>query len=204
MGTFDVWNKVVPYNVIYENYVNYINDITNFCPLLTLTVPSNETNITIPESSVASSYPITFNVSNVIRPIGEISLSLSGYSVDSSLYYGIVLVSPNGSNYSLIIGRSDSGSATNTDVLISNTGITAWDGVSPGDYYNDAIARDDCYFNSPCPVSLGSGGSTNSIDVFLSNSIGDINGIWSLYIQNFGSSVTGSLSGATLTIKQQV
>ena len=31
MGTFEVWNKVLPYNVIYENYVNTINDVTNPC-----------------------------------------------------------------------------------------------------------------------------------------------------------------------------
>jgi hypothetical protein len=184
--------------------VNYINDITNFCPLLTLTVPSNETNITIPDFGVASSYPITFNVSGLIKPILDVTVTLSGYSHNYVDGIRMIIVAPDNTTYSFLTAGVGGGNvASNVDVVLSYTASTTWDGYSGGSFIPaDTTSNSYSSFDSPAP-SVPTSGSGNNLNTFIGLLPKASNGTWYLYIEDFYSDTySGSLTSTTLTITQ--
>lgn len=168
--------------------------------------PSNQTNITIPSLGTASAYPITFNVSNVNFTVNQVQLSLSGYSHTWAGDVAMVLVSPDTTKYSLLTGRNGgSTDASNVNVNFRNDTATVWNGFSGGNFKNNSrvpgTIGSGFTFNPPCPVPPFSA-STNSPEFIVFDGIPPsvANGTWSLYIQDFSSSDTGSLSSATLEL----
>jgi uncharacterized delta-60 repeat protein len=161
---------------------------------------SGTSGVTIPSNDVASIYPITINVNGIFQPISQISLSLSGFNSSNIEYLGILLTAPDESKYSLILGGYPESASTegNLNVIITTSANTSWDGRSKGSYVNDPNAYTELPFNPPSPVDFNFGDKTDSIFLFRDLNPYDLNGTWSLYIQDFGSDETGYLSGASL------
>jgi len=161
---------------------------------------SGTSGVTIPSNDVASIYPITINVNGIFQPISQISLSLSGFNSSNIEYLGILLTAPDESKYSLILGGYPESASTegNLNVIITTSANTSWDGRSKGSYVNDPNAYTELPFNPPSPVDFNFGDRTDDIFLFRDLNPYDLNGTWSLYIQDFGSGKTGYLSGASL------
>jgi len=165
---------------------------------------SNETNILIPDEGQASVYPITFTVSNITYPIISISLILSGYSHTYDTDVGMLLVAPNNLYYSIITGRQGDGeSVDNINVTLRSSQVINWDGYSAGDFINDSYCYEDSEFNAPSPYQFYEEDFTNNLTGFTGMLPIDVNGTWSLYIQDFSSGDEGTLSGATLIISSE-
>jgi subtilisin-like proprotein convertase family protein len=156
-------------------------------------VLSDQSNIIIPDSGIASSYPITFNVSNIMIPITKISLVINNYYHTYAGDVGMMLVSPNDSFNTIITGQQGSGSDPNiTEVTITNEATILWDGYSNGVFINDPMPID---FDSPAPTA-----SDQNIAIFIGMSPAQANGIWSLYVQDFAGGDSGSIGRCTLNI----
>jgi uncharacterized delta-60 repeat protein len=157
-------------------------------------------NIIIPDNDVASVYPVRINVKGIGQPISQISLSLSGFGHNNIQYLGILLTAPNESTYSLILGGNPISASTggNLNVIITTSSSTVWDGIQSGSYINNPESYQDLPFNPTSPYTFNYGDKTNSILTFRDINPYDLNGDWSLYIQDFGSGETGYLSGASL------
>ena len=161
---------------------------------------SGTSGVTIPDNDVASIYPITIDVNGIGQSISQISLSLSGFGHNNIQYLGILLTAPDESKYSLILGgHSESAStAGDLDVIITTSASTLWDGLQSGSFVNDSYAYVDLPFNPPSPVDFNLNDTTDNIFLFRDLNPYDLNGTWSLYIQDFGSGETGYLSGVSL------
>jgi uncharacterized delta-60 repeat protein len=161
---------------------------------------SGISDVIIPSNDVASIYPITIDVVGITQTISQISLSLSGFNSNNIEYLGILLTAPDESKYSLILGGRPSSASTfgEVDFTITTSSSTVWDGRSKGSYVNDPNAYTELPFNPPSPVDFNFGDKTDSIFLFRDLNPYDLNGTWSLYIQDFGSDETGYLSGASL------
>lgn len=163
---------------------------------------SQETGITIIDNSPASVYPVTFYVYNIVNAIDSISLTLEGYTHTYVGDVGMILVSPDGSRYSIITGRKGSVYGINDGtVTLTTLSTTLWDGHSTGTFLNDPTAYSGLLFDSPCPYQFIEGESTLDLSVFITETPAVYaNGIWTLYIQDFAPEDYGSLRSATLTI----
>jgi subtilisin-like proprotein convertase family protein len=165
------------------------------------TYNSNQSSITIPQNGVASSYPITFTVAGITKPIELMSLTLNGYNHTFVGDVGMLLVSPNNNYYSLVTGRDgDDNDATNATVKLIRTVTPVWSGYTSGTYKNNSAAQDDVLFSPPSPTGFTIGTITPGFEVFETLPLGDINGTWKLYIQDFQGEDGGSLSSAQLEI----
>jgi subtilisin-like proprotein convertase family protein len=170
----------------------------NYCK----TFQSEESDIIIFDNTEASIYPVTFNVYNITNAIDSISLTLNGYTHTYVGDVGMLLISPDGSRYSIITGRKGSvyGISDGT-VTLSSSSTNVWDGHSIGTFINDPNSYENILFGSPCPYQFTQGQSTQDLTVFITETAADYaNGIWTLYIQDFAVEDTGSLQSATLTI----
>jgi uncharacterized delta-60 repeat protein len=156
--------------------------------------------VTIPDNNVASVYPIPIQVNGIGQTISQISLSLSGFGHNNIEYLGILLVDPNETKYSLILGGNSFSATTGGDlnVIITTSSSTTWDGLQSGSFVNNAEAYQNLPFNSPSSYQFFFGDKTDTIFTFRDMNPYDLNGTWSLYIQDFGSGETGYLSGASL------
>jgi uncharacterized delta-60 repeat protein len=161
---------------------------------------SGTSGVTIPSNDVASIYPITIDVAGIAQTISQISLSLSGFNSNNIEYLGILLTAPDESKYSLILGGYKESATTSGDlnVIITTSANTTWNGLQSGSFLNDSYAYVDLPFNPPSPVDFDFGDRTDNILLFRDLNPYDLNGTWSLYIQDFGSGETGYLSGASL------
>jgi len=127
---------------------------------------SKEKNIILNDDAVASSYPVTFEVSDYDSDIEIIQLTLSGYSHTYPGDVGMLLVAPNGS-YTIITGREDQGTeAINENVVLVSNSSVLWDGYSGGTFINNSYAYDDMPFSEPCPYQFLSGDSTENLIQF--------------------------------------
>jgi uncharacterized delta-60 repeat protein len=161
---------------------------------------SGTSGITIPNNNVASIYPLTIDVNGIGQPISHITLNLSGFSHNNIEYLGILLTDPSETRYSLILGGKSFSSSTSGEinVLITTSSSTVWNGIDGGSFINDAEAYQDLFFFPPNPYIFDIGDKTNTLLTFRDINPYDLNGTWSLYVQDFGSGETGYLSGASL------
>jgi uncharacterized delta-60 repeat protein len=96
-------------------------------------------------------------------------------------------------------GKSFSSSTSGEiNVLITTSSSTVWNGIDGGSFINDAEAYQDLFFFPPNPYIFDIGDKTNTLLTFRDINPYDLNGTWSLYVQDFGSGETGYLSGASL------
>jgi subtilisin-like proprotein convertase family protein len=161
---------------------------------------SNQTNITIVDNNVSSSYPITFTVSGITKTSTFIEVSLSGFSHNYPGDVGMLITSPT-NNYSLLrCANSDSTPAINVNVNLGLMYNNIWNGFSSGNFINNNSVIDNMPFQSPSPFQFNSGDTPPSFSVFSNLAPGDINGTWNLWIQDFYSGDSGTLSAVTLTI----
>lgn len=161
---------------------------------------TGSTGVTINSGDVASTYPILINVIGIGQQVSQISLSLSGFSHNNIEYLGILLTAPDESNYSLILGGNSFSASTNGElnVLITTSSSTIWNGIDSGSFVNNSEAYQDLLFDPVSPYGFNIGQVTDTIFKFRDLNPYDLNGTWSLYIQDFGSGESGYLSGASL------
>jgi len=127
---------------------------------------SKEKNILINDDSIASIYPITFEVLNYDSKIEIVNLTLSGYSHTYPGNVGMLLVAPNG-DYSIITGRNgSSNSIESINITLTSSSTTIWDGYSEGVFLNNTEAYGDMPFASPCPYQFVEGNITENLSEF--------------------------------------
>jgi hypothetical protein len=189
---------------VYVSYRNTIPPTPSFTPtptqtpVCTLDYISNQSGITVGNGS-ASSYPITFTVTDLNSQITSISIELFGYSAKNSSDIGMVLVAPNG-NHSILIGRKSNQLVDNVNIYLGYLEQTIWDGYSDGNYTNDVVAYQSMLFNSPCPVQFNAFDTTTNFSEFVGLQPVNANGTWSLYVQGFSGTAQATINHAKLSI----
>jgi len=163
---------------------------------------SLQKNIIINDNLPASVYPITFEVSGLTGTINSIQLGLSGLSHTFFGDVGIVLVSPNNLKYTVITGRdANSAVITNKNVIISSDSNVEWNYSSGGTYINKSISTVNLTFDSPFPLIISAGTHPN-ITTFLDLTPEELNGTWSLYIQDFSTVGFGIVNDLSIIIDE--
>jgi len=129
---------------------------------------SNETNIIINDFGVspgtpASVYPVTFNVSGIVKTVTGINLTINNYYHTFAGDVGMLLVTPDGTP-SIIAGVFGTGELVdNITVTLSSSATTLWDEYSPGVYLNNSTCYGDMFFSSPCPYQYSQYQSTKNL-----------------------------------------
>jgi hypothetical protein len=134
---------------------------------------SANTSITIPDLSVASTYPITFNVTGITENIENISVTFNNFYHPYPGDLGILLVSPNGA-YTLLDagGFAPLFSYDPINVTLTNTGTTLWnDSINwiGGEYLNDSLVKRNLPFLPPSPYQFF-GNSSRNLTAFTDDS----------------------------------
>jgi len=131
---------------------------------------SNQTNILINDSSPASVYPITFDVSGMTL-IDEIFISLNDYYHSYPGDVGMLLVAPN--NQSTLLTGCDGGRNqyyNQQNTILSSTGTSLWNGWSAGTFINNSFSYRDMPFSLPSPYEFYTGDKTRNLTAFTDNS----------------------------------
>jgi subtilisin family serine protease/subtilisin-like proprotein convertase family protein len=154
--------------------------------------------LTIPDSGMASPYPLTLTVSGAPSNPSQVRVRLQGLTHTYPDDLDLLLVSPGGQN---LVAMSDVGG----DGDVSGIQITLDDGASTllpdggplaaGSYRPSNVGAGD---NFPAPAPAGPhnnpapAGSSTLVGVF---GTGDPNGTWSLYVVDDETGDSGSMSG---------
>jgi len=164
-------------------------------PYITTSAFTSTTNITIPASTTASTYPIEYNVSGINKNVNWVTVTLGVLSGSNVQNLGIVLVGPDNTTHALLKGSLSSSQSTSGEInviLEQFSGVieftSPWDGYSQGKYdsgsYNGPLGLT---FEAPCPVGpFSASTSYDNLASFSNITSGETNGTWSLYIQDFG------------------
>ncbi len=179
---------------------------------------SLETNISIRNSATASSYPISFVINNnCSRKIKHVCLFINNLTISNFTNLGIALVNPIGQgailfynpNVNTLAPTNQSGGTTypsqppvsvltplqnaleKVNVTFSDiqSNLIPWQGQS-GIFAPNVLSSPS--FSSPCP-SISASNELSIFDTFNSQ------GLWKLYIQNFGTGI-GKIESAKLTL----
>jgi len=155
---------------------------------------SATTNLIIPDESIASPYPLNFNVSGLTGSFSKITVQLSAYNHDFTEDVVMLLVSPNNTTC-LLAGRIGIFSANNADVILDQYAALPWDGYSSGYYRTNSVSNTFAMSsNNACPA----GPYNTSLSVYNNINSVNANGTWKLYIQDFAFGDTGSLYNAAI------
>jgi hypothetical protein len=166
-------------------------------PYITTSTFTSTTNITIPASSTASTYPIEYNVSGINKNVNWVTVTLGILSGSNVQNLGIVLVAPDNTTYALLKGSLSSTQSTSGEINVTLETFIGpvvfnpygnWDGYSQGNFNSNSYnGPTEMVFSSPYPL-LGFSATTNYNGLNQLNGLlsGDTNGTWSLYIQDFG------------------
>jgi subtilisin-like proprotein convertase family protein len=171
-------------------------------PEMFVSFNSSQQNISI-GPDIASSYPITFNVSNINTTTFKVTLDLEGYSHTYSEDVSMLLVSPLGSGVLIANGLGGSNNANNINVTFDKDASSLWNGYSNGSYrpnsngvFNDRVFQSE----NNLPNAAVSFYSTD-LSLFSNLQPNQVNGTWRLYIQDFYlAGDNGSLSLAKLKL----
>lgn len=147
----------------------------------------NTTPITIPAIGTATPYSSDINVSGLTGNVLNVSVSLSGFSHTFPSDVGILLVSPSGASVNLM---SECGGGTDA----VNANLT-FDDAAPNSIPSSIVSGDfrptqcsSITYSPPAPAAPY--GTTLSV---LNG--GNPNGTWKLFVQDFFSGDSGSISG---------
>ena len=166
-------------------------------PYITTSTFTSTTNITIPASTTASTYPIEYNVSGIDKNVNWVTVNLGVLSGSNVQNLGIVLVAPNNTTYALLKGSLFSSQSTSGEInvtleefsgpVVFNPGGN-WDGYSQGNFNSNSFNGPlGLTFEAPCPVGPFSVTTNyNGLNMFNNSTSAQTNGTWSLYIQDFG------------------
>ena len=182
-----------------QEFTTAINQIKTSLegPYITTSTFTSTTNITIPASSTASTYPIEYNVSGINENVNWVTVTLGVLSGSNVQNLGIVLVAPDNTTYALLKGSLSSTQSTSGEINVTLEPFIGpvvfnpygnWDGYSQGNFNSNSYnGPTEMVFSSPYPL-LGFSATTNYNGLNLLNGLlsGDTNGTWSLYIQDFG------------------
>ena len=155
---------------------------------------SNPGAITIPASGSAgpaAPYPSNITVSGVTGTITDVNVTLSGFSHTFPADVGVLLVGPTGANVVLMDGPGGS-------IDASNLTFTFDDGAASSLPCGDATLVSGTYQPNTCFPSdvFPAPAPPNPYGSLLSGFNGtDANGTWSLFVEDFASEDTGSISG---------
>ena len=155
---------------------------------------SNPAPITIPASGTAgpaAPYPSNITVSGVTGTITDVNVTLSGFSHTFPGDVGVLLVGPTGANVVLMDGAGGG-------IGASNLTFTFDDGAASSLPCGDATLVSGTYQPSTCVPGdvFPAPAPPNPYGSLLSGFNGtDANGTWSLFVEDFASEDTGSISG---------
>jgi subtilisin-like proprotein convertase family protein len=161
----------------------------NYCK----TFQSEESDIIIFDDSPASIYPINFYIDGIVNAIDSITVTLNGYTHTYVGDVGMILMSPDGSKYSILTGRKGSVyGVDNSTITLTTLSDVLWDGHTPGTFINDPYVYENLPFSSPCPYQFIQGGTSSDLTIFITETPADYaNGFWTLYIQDFANEDVG-------------
>ena len=169
---------------------------------------TNPATITIPAEGNANPYPSTINVSGLTGTIstapGSVKVTLNGLSHTFPNDLGIVLVGPTGAalllQSSVTLGSNAGNPASNVTYTISDSGATrlpADTPLTPGTFKPTAYFTGDS-FPAPGPgTNYAHPGPDGGASATFSSVFGGTNpnGNWNLFIRDFVSGDSGSVSG---------
>ncbi len=159
---------------------------------------SNAAAITINDDAIASPYPSPITVSGLAGKVADVNVTIAGFTHGFPDDVGIVLVGPGGQAMSIMNAAGSGLDVTAATMIFDDQAatqipdLTAWStGVfRPADYWNGA------FFPAPGPESAfakaAPAGSATLDGTFVGT---NPNGVWSLYVRDFGAGDTGTISG---------
>jgi subtilisin-like proprotein convertase family protein len=155
---------------------------------------SNPGAITIPASGSAgpaAPYPSNITVSGVTGTITDVNVTLSGFSHTFPGDVGVLLVGPTGANVVLMDGAGGGIGASNLTFTFDDgaaSSLPCADATLVSGTYQPNTCFPGDVFPAPAPP--------NPYGSLLSGFNGtDANGAWSLFVEDFASEDTGSISG---------
>ncbi|MGH9968145.1 MAG: hypothetical protein ACREBG_09990 [Pyrinomonadaceae bacterium] len=168
-------------------------------PLVTQTV-SNSTPISIPSEGAATPYPSNISIAGLPGSVTDVTVTINNFSHTFPDNVGIVLVGPTGTALMLQDGAGDDPNMINVTYTLTDFALAklpdsaAW---GPGEYQPTQYHSADSFpapgpglfYNNPGPVDKG---AATLASVFGGT---DANGTWSLYVCDFATGDSGSISG---------
>ncbi|MGZ5331760.1 MAG: hypothetical protein ACXWFH_10735 [Solirubrobacterales bacterium] len=162
---------------------------------------SNAGAITIPDVDNATPYPSQITVSGQKAPISDLNVKLNGFSHSYPDDVGVVLVAPGGQALLLMDCAGDSTDAANVNLTIDDSAaaqITNVGSLSSGTFKPTDHCPDLSSFIAPGPLTSygnpgpGLGGTATLASSFNGTTA---NGVWSLFVRDFGGPDGGQLAG---------
>lgn len=153
---------------------------------------TNASNISIPavgRIGTAQPYPSTLQVSGISDPVRNVSVSLFGLTHGLSADVDILLVGPRGQSV-MLMSDVGNGGVSEVNLLLDDQAAVALPGADPlasGTFRPTNLSGSET-FPSPAP------GPPHDATLSVFNDT-DVNGTWSLYINDDRNQNSGSLSG---------
>ncbi len=149
---------------------------------------NNANAFTIVDNASASTYPSTIPVSGVALAGAKVTATIKGWSHTYASDVGMLLVGPGGQKVKLDGGAGGSASITNINVTFDDSASASLpaSAIATGTYLPTDLDSTEVY-NSPAPASPY--GTT------LAPLTASPNGTWSLYVEDFYSGDSGTISG---------
>lgn len=157
-----------------------------------VSIVSPQTEISIPDSGIASPYPVSFTVGQD-AVVKYLTITLTNYSHTYVGDVGMILEAPDGTTALLWWEEDLDEPAENVTVTLDShdPGLDRWDGYSSGVFRPSG--SDNPQFDHPAPQGI----FPSNLNVF--NGLCAL-GTWRLYIQDFAGGDEGSIFSATLNI----
>ena len=157
---------------------------------------SNPASITIPSVGTATPYPSNIGVTGVSGNVAKATVTLSGFSHSYPGDVGVLLVSPSGASVNLI-SRCGGTSVSNVNLTFDDAAANTIPSPLTSGTYRPTQCNSSTYAapapSAPYGTTLAAVNGSNP------------NGTWQLFVQDFASGDSGSISGGwRLTITNDV
>ena len=148
---------------------------------------NNASAISIVDNASASPYPSTILVSGVSTPVTKVTATINGWSHTFPSDVGMLLVGPGGQKVKLLGGAGSSTDVVGVVLAFDDAagGPLSTSAITSGTYLPTDLSTSEV-FSSPAPASPF---GTTLLPLTVTP-----NGTWSLYVQDFASGDSGSIS----------
>jgi subtilisin-like proprotein convertase family protein len=152
---------------------------------------SNPAPITIPDQGPATPYPSTITVSGLTGMVSDVNVTLTGFSHTFPSDVGVLLVGPTGANVVLMDGPDSGNDVSNLTFTFDDAAASS---LSCGDVtlVSGTYQPNTCFPNDVFPAPAPGGPYGGLLSVFNGT---DPNGTWNLYVNDFATGDSGSISG---------
>ena len=151
---------------------------------------ANNDGITIPDTSVATPYPSSITVSGLTGRITDVNAGIAGFTHTAATDVRILLRAPSGDGLLLLDAPSCGGNISAVDMSFD-------DGAASGP---TGICATGSFRPNGASTALPGSGGTGNAGTLARFRGQDPNGTWTLYVQDFLSGDSGSLTGWSLEI----